>query len=155
MATNEKVVATNRRAYYDYSIGETFEAGIVLLGTEIKSLRAGKANLAQAFAKPEKGELWLINAHIATYESGSRNNHEPTRPRKLLLHRSQISELTSETMEKRFTLVPLKMYLKKGRAKLLLGVGRGKRSYDKRESIARHDADREMRRTFKASHYKA
>jgi len=144
-----KTIATNRKAYYNYNIDETVEAGIVLSGTEIKSLRAGKVSLAQSFARPEKGELWLLNAYIAPYESGNRYNHEPARPRKLLMHRDEINRLTGKAMEKRFTLVPLKLYLKNGRAKVELGLGRGKKLYDKRESIAQRQADREIERTLK------
>ena len=145
----DRTVATNRKARFEYHIEHSMEAGLALTGTEIKSIRAGKVTLAQSYAKPERGELWLLNAHIAPYDSGNRHNHEPTRPRKLLMHRDEIRRLTLATMEKRVTLVPLRMYLKRGRAKLELGVGRGKRMYDKRESIARRDSDREMERTLK------
>ena len=150
-----KIIATNRRAYHDYSIEETMEAGMVLLGTEIKSLRAGKVSLAQSYAKPEKGELWLLNAHIAPYESGNRYNHDPARPRKLLMHHKEIRELASKVMEKRFAIVPLRVYLKKGRAKVELGLGKGKRLYDKRESIARREANRDIERTLKMRHTKS
>ena len=128
---------------------------MVLLGTEIKSLRAGKVSLAQSYAKPEKGELWLLNAHIAPYESGNRYNHDPARPRKLLMHRKEISELASKVREKRFAIVPLRVYLKKGRAKVELGLGKGKRLYDKRESIARRQANRDIERTLKMRHTKS
>ena len=139
----------NRKAYHDYNIEESIEAGIVLKGTEIKSLRAGRANLSQAYAKPEDGELWLFNAHIAHYEGGNRYNHEPTRPRKLLLHRAEINRLASKAAEKGFTMVPLKLYLKKHRVKLELGLGKGKRLHDKRQSIARRETEREMERAIK------
>ena len=127
----------NRRAYHDYNIEESIEAGIVLKGTEIKSLRAGRANLSQAYARLEDGEMWLFNAHIAHYEGGNRYNHEPTRPRKLLLHHAEINRLAGKAAEKGFTLVPLKLYLKRHRAKLELRLGKGKRFHDKRQSIAR------------------
>ncbi|NQT48978.1 MAG: SsrA-binding protein SmpB [Chloroflexi bacterium] len=144
-----KTVATNRKARYNYHIDETMEAGIMLTGTEIKSVRAGKVSLAQSFARPARGELWLLNAHIALYESGNRHNHEPTRPRKLLMHRDEIDRVASITMEKRVALVPLRLYLKKGLAKVELGLAKGKKLYDKRESIARRQTDREIERTLK------
>lgn len=144
-----KTLSQNRKAHHDYKIEESIEAGIVLTGTEIKSLRAGKASLAHSFARPEKGELWLYNAHIAQYEAGNRNNHEPTRPRKLLLHRDEISDLTSKVAEKGFALVPLRFYLNKGRAKVEVGLGRGKKLYDKRQSIAQRQAGRDIERAMK------
>jgi SsrA-binding protein len=150
----EKTITLNRKARYDYSIGESMEAGIVLTGTEIKSLRAGKVSLAQSFARPERGELWLINAYIAPYEAGNRYNHEPTRPRKLLLHRDEINRLAGTVTQKGFTLVPLRLYLKKGLAKLELGLARGKKLYDKRESIAQRQAKREIERTLKTRRVK-
>ena len=145
----DKTVAVNRRARHDYAVEETLEAGIVLTGTEIKSIRAGRANLAEAYARIEHGEAWLIGAHIAPYEQGNRNNHEPTRVRKLLLHRDQISELIGRTQAKGFTLVPLKLYIRGGIAKLELGVARGKKAYDKRRAIAERDARRELERATK------
>ena len=145
----DKTVAVNRRARHEYAIDETLEAGIALTGTEIKSIRAGRVNLAEAYARIEKGEAWLIGAHIATYEQGNRNNHEPTRTRKLLLHRDQISELIGRTQAKGFTLVPLKLYIRNGMAKLEIGVGRGKKAYDKRRTIAERDARRELERATK------
>ncbi len=149
MAT-AKTITVNRKAYHDYSIEETVEAGIALTGTEIKSLRAGKINLAQSFARIENGEAWLINAHIPPYDAGNRYNHEPTRPRKLLLHRDEIGMLSAKANQKRFTLVPLRLYLnKKSLAKLELGLGRGKRLYDKREALAERQSDREIERTLK------
>jgi SsrA-binding protein len=150
----EKTITLNRKAHHDYNIEESIEAGIVLTGTEIKSLRAGRASLAQSFARQEKGELWLFNTHIATYEAGNRHNHEPTRPRKLLLHRDEIDNLTGKVTEKGFALVPLRLYLKKGRAKVELGLGRGKKLYDKRQSIAQRQAGREMERALKIRHSK-
>jgi SsrA-binding protein len=145
----DKTVAVNRRARHEYAVEETLEAGIALTGTEIKSIRAGRVNLAEAYARIEKGEAWLIGAHIAPYEQGNRNNHEPTRTRKLLLHRDQISELIGRTQAKGFTLVPLKLYIRNGMAKLELGVARGKKAYDKRRTIAERDARRELERATK------
>ena len=145
----EKTVTLNRKAYHDYRIEESIEAGIVLTGTEIKSIRAGQVNLRQAYARVEDGELWLLNAHIAPYEKGNRYNHVPTRPRKLLLHRAEINRLVGKATEKGFTLVPLKMYLKDGIAKVEIGLAKGKKLYDKRESIARRYQEREIERAIK------
>ncbi|MEX0625240.1 MAG: SsrA-binding protein SmpB [Chloroflexota bacterium] len=145
----DKTVAVNRRARHEYAVDETLEAGIALTGTEIKSIRAGRVNLAEAYARIEKGEAWLIGAHIAPYEQGNRNNHEPTRTRKLLLHRDQIAELVGRTQAKGFTLVPLKLYIRNGMAKLEIGVARGKKAYDKRRTIAERDARRELERSTK------
>jgi SsrA-binding protein len=144
-----KRISLNRKAYHDYDILESVEAGIVLTGTEIKSVRGGKVNLRDAYAHPQRGELWLFNAHIARYEGGSRFNHEPTRPRKLLLHRGQIDELAGKVMQKGLTLVPLKLYLKNGIAKVELGLAKGRKLYDKRESIARREAERDLERAMK------
>lgn len=146
---SEQTVALNRRARHDYAIDETVEAGLVLTGTEIKSIRAGRANLAQAYARIDRGEAWLIGAHIAPYAEGNRFNHEPTRTRKLLLHRDQIAELVGRITTKGMTLVPLRLYLRGGVAKLELGIGRGKRSHDKRRTIAERDARRELERETK------
>ena len=145
----DKTVAVNRRARHEYAVEETLEAGIALTGTEIKSIRAGRVNLAEAYARIEKGEAWLIGAHIAPYEQGNRNNHEPTRTRKLLLHRDQISELIGRTQAKGFTLVPLKLYIRNGMAKLEIGVAKGKKEHDKRRTIAERDARRELERSTK------
>ncbi|MEO6059338.1 MAG: SsrA-binding protein SmpB [Candidatus Limnocylindria bacterium] len=145
----DKTVAVNRRAHFQYAVEETLEAGIVLTGTEIKSIRAGRANLAEAYARIDHGEAWLIGAHIAPYEQGNRNNHEPTRVRKLLLHRDQIAELLGRTQAKGFTLVPLKLYIRGGLAKLELGIAKGKQAHDKRRVIAERDARRELDRTTK------
>ena len=145
----DQTVAVNRRARFQYAIEDTLEAGIVLSGTEIKSIRAGRANLAEAYARIEHGEAWLIGAHIAPYEQGNRNNHEPTRARKLLLHRDQIAELAGKTQQKGLTLVPLKLYIRDGMAKLELGVARGKQAHDKRRVIAERDQRRELERTTK------
>lgn len=143
------VVAVNRKAYYDYHVVESLEAGIALTGTEIKSVRAGAVNLREAYAQVEKGEVWLLNAHIARYEAGNRNNHEPTRPRRLLLHRRQIHDLERQIQEKGVTLIPLKLYLKDQLAKVELGLVRGKKQYDKRESIARREAERDIARAVR------
>jgi SsrA-binding protein len=146
-----ETVSLNRKAFHDYIIEDTVEAGLVLTGTEIKSMRAGRVNLRDAYARPERGEMWLLNAHIAPYQAGNRYNHEPERPRKLLLHRKQILELGRKVHEKGLTLVPLKLYFnKQGRAKVELGLGRGKKLYDKRETLARRDAEREMERAARA-----
>lgn len=144
-----KTVATNRKAYHNYHIQDSLEAGIVLTGTEIKSIRTGRVSLGDAYVRPEAGELWLINAHIARYEAGSYLSHEPTRPRKLLLHRKEIDILTSKVVGKGFTLVPLKLYIKGNIAKVEIALGKGKKLYDKRESIARREADREMGRAIR------
>ena len=144
-----KTLATNRKAYHNYHIGDSLEAGIALTGTEIKSIRAGRVSLADAYVRPEGGELWLMNAHIARYDAGSYMSHQPTRPRKLLLHRKQIDSLTTKVQEKSFTLLPLRLYIKDSLAKVEVALGRGKRQYDKRAAIARHDADREIERAIK------
>jgi len=148
-----KTVATNRKAYHNYLIQDSVEAGIVLTGTEIKSIRAGKVSLGDAYVKPEAGELWLLNAHIARYEAGSYLSHEPTRPRKLLLHHKQIDNLTSKVLEKGLTLVPLKLYIKGNIAKVEVALAKGKKLYDKRESIVRRETEREMERAIKRRKY--
>jgi SsrA-binding protein len=144
----QKTITVNRKAYHDYHIEESVEAGLVLTGTEIKSIRAGGVNLRDAYARSEKGELWLLGAHIAQYPGGNRYNHEPKRPRKLLLHRRQIAELSGAVMRKGLTIVPLKLYLKNGIAKVELGLVRGKKVYDKRETLALRDAQRQIERAF-------
>jgi SsrA-binding protein len=144
-----KTVATNRKAYHNYLIQDSVEAGIVLTGTEIKSIRAGRVSLGDAYVKPEAGELWLLNAHIARYEAGSYLSHEPTRPRKLLLHRRQIDNLTSKVSEKGLALVPLRLYIKGSIVKVEVALAKGKKLYDKRESIARRETEREMERALK------
>ena len=141
-----KTVATNRKAYHNYNVQESLEAGLVLLGSEIKSIRAGRVNLGDAYIKPGAGEMWLQNAHIARYDASSYQSHEPTRPRKLLLHRKQINFLTGKVHEKGLTIVPLKLYLKGGVAKLEVALAKGKKQYDKREAIARRETDRNIRR---------
>lgn len=144
-------IAVNRRARFDYDIGDTYECGLVLAGTEVKSLRAGKASIAQAFATVRDGELWLYGAEIAEYEFGNRNNHEPQRRRKLLAHRSQIKAMQSFTQEQGRTLVPMRLYWKDGRAKILIGEGVGKTTVDKRHDKAEKSAKREMERALKAA----
>lgn len=144
-----KTVATNRKAYHNYHIGDSIEAGIALTGTEIKSIRDGRVSLGDAYVRPEAGELWLVNAHIARYEAGSYFSHEPKRARKLLLHRKQINSLASQVAEKGLTLVPVKLYLKDSRAKVEIALAKGKKLYDKRETIARREAEREMGRAIK------
>ena len=144
--SDETTVALNRRARHDFSIDETFEAGIVLTGTEIKSLRAGKANLSDAYARIERGEAWLIGADIAPFEGGNRYNHEPKRTRKLLLHRRQIDELLGRAKAKGQTIVPLKLYITRGKAKIELGLARGKQLHDKRRDIADRDSKRDVAR---------
>ena len=144
-----KTVATNRKAYHNYLIQDSVEAGIALSGTEIKSIRAGRVSLGDAYVRPEGGELWLLNAHIARYEASSYLSHEPTRPRKLLLHRKQIDSLTSKVLEKGFTLVPLKLYIKDSIAKVEVALARGKKLHDKRAAIARRETEREIGRALK------
>lgn len=149
-----KVVCTNRKASRDYDIVETFEAGIVLKGTEVKSLREGKAHLKDSYAVVEDGELFLYNAHVSPYSKGNIANHDPTRARKLLMHSHQIRRLYGKTTMKGFTLVPLKLYFNDaGKAKVELGLARGKKLYDKRREIAERDAKREMRRAGKHDDY--
>ncbi len=149
MAENIKVLASNRKAYHDYHIDETYETGIALTGTEIKSVRAGSVNLRDAYAQVRNGELWMMNVHIAPYEPASRQNVDPYRDRKLLMHRKEILRLFGKVQEKGYTLVPLKVYLKKNRAKVEIGLARGKKQYDKREAISKRDAAREMERAVK------
>jgi SsrA-binding protein len=144
-----KVMASNRRARHDYTIEDTLEAGIVLVGSEIKSIRAGRASLQDGYAAIEDGEVWLINVHIAPYDPASREGHEPRRRRKLLLHRRQIARLTTRVQERGYTLIPLRIYLRNNRAKIELGLARGKRQYDKRAAIAKRDDERRMRRAMR------
>jgi SsrA-binding protein len=144
-----KQLAQNKKAYHDYFIEETFEAGVVLQGTEIKSIRKGKANLKDSFAKIERGELYLHNMHVSPYEQGNRYNHDPLRTRKLLLHRKEINKLIGETKEVGYTIVPLKLYLKNGYCKVLIGLGKGKKQYDKREDLKKKEAKRDIERAFR------
>ena len=144
-----KIISVNRQAYHDYFVERTIEAGISLVGTEIKSIRDGKVNLRGAYAISRNGELWLENTHIAVYEHGNRYNHEPMRNRKLLLHRREIEQLQAKVATKGLTLIPLKLYLKGGKAKIELGLCRGKKLYDKREAIAERDVKREIERVIR------
>jgi SsrA-binding protein len=146
----EKLIAENRRARHDYELLERFEAGIVLTGTEVKSLRQGRATLQQAYADVRDGEVWLIGANIAAYEQGSTGAHEPDRDRKLLLHSREIASLIGKVKEKGLTLVPLRLYFKNGRAKVELALARGKERRDKRRDIAKRDADRQIERALKS-----
>lgn len=140
-----KLIAQNRKARHDYQIEDTIEAGLQLSGTEVKSCRAGKVNLADAYAAIRDGEAWLLQCHISPYSHGNRANHDPVRPRKLLLHHSEIERLQQKTAQEGRTLVPLRLYFKHGLAKAEIGVGRGKKSYDKRAAIAERESDRRIR----------
>ena len=144
-----KTVATNRKAFHNFHIGDSIEAGIALTGSEIKSIRNGRVNLGDAYVRPEAGELWLLNAHIARYDASSYMSHEPMRPRKLLLHRKEINNLASKVAEKGLTLVPTRLYIKNSIAKVEVVLAKGKKIYDKRESIARREVEREMGRAVK------
>lgn len=144
-----KTAAENRKARHDYHIHETFEAGLVLQGTEVKSLRAGKANLKDSYAQIKDGEMYLYNMHVSPYEQGNIFNHDPLRPRKLLMHKTEIVKLFSKTREKGFALVPLKIYFSRGRAKLELALASGKKNYDKRQDLANKAAKRDMERALK------
>jgi len=149
MAESIKVVAENRKARHDYFVEEKLEAGIILTGTEIKSIRAGRVNLKDSYAEISGGEVWLNQMHISPYEQGNRFNHEPLRKRKLLLNRSEIAKLTGKVQQQGMTLIPLKIYLKRGLAKIELGLCKGKKNYDKRQDIAKRDAKREMERDLR------
>ena len=144
-----KVVASNRKAQHEYDLEETFEAGIALTGTEIKSVRAGRVNLRDGYVQVKANGAWLMNCHISPYDPASRENAEPLRPRRLLLHKRELVRLQSRVAERGWTIVPLRVYLKDERAKVEIALARGKRQYDKRESIARRDADRDMEREVK------
>lgn len=148
--TGIKIVAQNRRARHEYTIIDTIETGIELVGTEVKSIRQGKASLMDAFARIEDGEVWLYNCNISVYEFGNRFNHEPLRKRRLLVQKKQILKLKSQTKEKGLTLIPLKLYFKKNWVKVDLALGKGKHLYDKRESIAKRDTKRELDRLAKS-----
>lgn len=145
---DEKTVASNRRARHDYAIQETLEAGIRLTGDEVKSLRGGRASLTDCYARVRDGEAWIEGMHIPPYEQGDVKRHLPTRPRKLLLHRREIEKLASQQQEERLTIVPLRVYFTHGIAKVELGVGRGKREYEKRQSIAKRESQREIERSL-------
>ena len=145
----EKNITVNRKARHEYHILQTFEAGIVLVGTEVKSLRQGKANLVDSYGKVDKGEVWLANAHISEYAQGNINNHDPRRERKLLLNKSEIRKLIGKTREKGLTLIPLRLYFKNGKVKVELALAKGKKVYDKRRDIAKKDFQREQERRIK------
>jgi SsrA-binding protein len=150
--SSEKIVCLNRQARHNYFIDEIYEAGLVLVGSEVKSLRDGKAYLVDSYAQIRHGEAFLINAHISPYAGANQFNHEPTRIRKLLLHGREIERLTGKTKERGLTLIPLKLYFKGGRAKVELGLARGKKLYDKRETLRRKVAEREVERSLKSRH---
>jgi SsrA-binding protein len=147
-----KVVATNRKARHEYHFDDTYEAGLVLMGTEIKSIRAGQVSIQEGFVLFEGGEAWLVNVHIAQYDPASHQNHDPRRRRKLLLHRREINRLESRAREKGFTVIPTRLYLKDGRAKVEIALARGKKLYDKRQAIAERDSKRQMDRALKERH---
>lgn len=144
-----RVVAENRKARHDYFIDETYEAGIALVGTEVKSLRLGKVSLRDSYAVIQNGEVFLHNMHISPYEKGNRFNHDPKRSRKLLLHKQEIKRLLGKTQQRGYTLIPLRVYFKRGKAKVELALARGKKLHDKREEIARRDAQRELAREWR------
>ncbi len=148
---NEKVVCTNRKARHDYAIQDTLEAGLVLTGTEVKSLRAGMANLKDSYALIKKGEVFLLNCHISPYDFGNIQNHDPVRTRKLLLHSRQIRKLIGLTAQKGYTLVPLKIYFTRGKAKVAIGIAKGKKLHDKRQSLKEKEARKDMARALKDS----
>lgn len=143
---DNKLILKNRKAYYDYEILETFEAGIALLGTEVKSIRAGRIDIKDAFARVLRDELWLMNAHISPYSHGNINNHEPLRDRKLLLNRNEINKITGQMSKKGLAIIPLSMYFKEGRVKVEIALAKGKKFYDRREDIKKRDIQREESR---------
>ena len=149
MTDGIKVIAENRKARHDYFVEERYEAGIILTGTEIKSIRAGRVNLKDSYAEISGGEVWLTQMHISPYEQGNRFNHEPLRKRKLLLNRTEIVKLNAQVQQQGMTLIPLRIYLKKGMAKIDLGLCKGKKNYDKRDDIAKKDAKRDMERELR------
>jgi len=150
MAT--KIIVNNKKAFHDYFIDDVFEAGMVLLGTEVKSLRLGKANLKDAFCRIKDGEVFVNNLHISPYEFGNRENHDPTRVRKLLLNRAEIDKMTRKVEERGFSLIPTKLYFKDGRVKMEIGLARGKKLHDKRETLKGKEAEREMARALRDAH---
>src|SRR3990170_1763136 len=145
----QKIIADNRKAHHDYHLLETFEAGVALLGTEVKSIREGGANLRDSFARIEGGEVWIYNVHIRAYSSRGYSDHEPTRKRKLLLHRQEIRKLIGRTVERGLTLVPTRMYFKNGHVKVAIALAKGKQAHDKRETVKKRDAERETRAAVK------
>lgn len=149
----DKIIAVNRKAYHDYDILESIEAGLVLLGTEIKSIREGRVSLKGAYAQPQEGEIWLYGMYIAPYPPAGHLNHDPTRPRKLLLHRHQIDHLIGQLSAKGFTLIPLRLYLKAGKAKVEIGLAKGKKLYDKRRALKEREMERELKRALKGERF--
>jgi SsrA-binding protein len=145
----EKLICTNRRVRRDYAIDETYEAGMVLVGTEVKALRQGKANLKDSYARIQNDEIFLVDTHISPYSHGNQFNHDPDRPRKLLMHKREIRKLYGKTRERGFTLIPLRMYFKDGKVKVEIGLGKGKKLYDKREDLKQRAMEREMERSFR------
>jgi SsrA-binding protein len=143
-----KVIASNKRATFDFQLLEKFEAGLMLTGTEIKSIRANQVNLRRSYVQARQGELWLVEAHISPYTHGSRENHDPTRPRKLLLHRREINKIMDQLAQKSLTVVPTRLYMKGGRAKLEIALARGKQKHDKRQDLAKRDDERRMERAL-------
>ena len=148
--TEEKIIADNRKARHDYFIEESYEAGIALVGTEVKSCRLGRVNLRDGYAAIQQGDMFLENVHISPYEQGNRFNHEPLRKRQLLMHKGEILRLLGKVKEKGYTLVPLRLYFKKGRVKVEIGLAKGKKTYDKRDDIAARDVEREMARAMRS-----
>jgi SsrA-binding protein len=146
--SGHKVVATNRRASHDYFLEDRFEAGLALVGTEIKSVRNGQVQLREAYVQAQNGEMYLLNAHIAPYDPAARQNHDPLRPRKLLLHKKEIDKLAEQSKLKGYAIIPLRMYLSKGKAKLEIALARGKKQYDKRQAIAKRESERDMQRAL-------
>ncbi len=142
-------IVNNRRARRNYDVLDTVEAGLVLTGTEIKAIREGRVNLSDSYGKPDNGELWLVNMHISQYSAGSRNNHDPTRPRKLLLHKDEIVRLTRHVSERGLTLVPLRLYIRRHRAKVEIGIARGRKLYDKRRAIIEREREREAQQAIR------
>ncbi|MGQ9554209.1 MAG: SsrA-binding protein SmpB [Anaerolineae bacterium] len=151
MSEGFQVIAVNRRARHEYDVKETLEAGLVLTGSEIKSVRAGKVNLAEAYVQVKEGEAWLLDMHVSTYTHGGYANHDPRRPRKLLLHRDEILRLSGQVAQKGYTIVPLRLYLKQGKAKVEIALAKGRKLHDKRQAIAERDAEREVERALKGS----
>jgi SsrA-binding protein len=150
MATeNVKVIATNRKARHQYFIEESLEAGLVLTGTEIKSIRAGHVSIQEAYVAERQGELWVLNMHIAQYDPAHRDNHDPLRPRKLLMHRREIDRWSADVQRKGYTIVVLRVYLSRGRAKIEIGLAKGKKQHDKRQTIAKRESERRIRRTLR------
>lgn len=151
---SERVISKNKRAFFNFSIDETYEAGIVLTGTEVKALRQGKVNLKDGFARIKNEEIFLIDTHISPYTHGNRFNHDPDRPRKLLMHKREIKRLYGKSKERGYSLIPLKMYFKNGRVKVEIGLGKGKRAYDKREVLKRKTMEREVERSYRGARIK-